>query len=83
MSKKILITGAAGFIGMHLADYLSGNLEYKVVGVDNFSGANGEELPLKRSQFLEKKRNLKIINLDLRHNINEIPNNLFENIDIC
>jgi len=82
MSKKILITGAAGFIGMHLADYLSGNPEYKVVGVDNFDGANGKKLPLKRSQLLEKKKNLKIINLDLRHNINEIPNHLFENIDI-
>jgi len=82
MPKKILITGAAGFIGMHLADYLAGNSEYEVIGVDNFDGANGAKLPLKRSQLLEKKRNLKIINLDLRDNINEIPNHLLENIDV-
>ena len=32
---KILITGAAGFIGSHLADYLS--KKHSVVGLDNFS----------------------------------------------
>ena len=34
--KKILITGAAGFIGSHMAERLL-NLGYEVLGVDNFS----------------------------------------------
>jgi len=33
---KILVTGAAGFIGSHLCDRLV-NLKYHVIGVDNFS----------------------------------------------
>ena len=36
MSKKrVLITGAAGFIGSHLTDYLLGR-DYEVIGMDNF-----------------------------------------------
>ena len=33
-SKKILITGVAGFLGSHLADKLI-DLGHKIVGVDN------------------------------------------------
>lgn len=33
---KVLITGAAGFIGSNLSEYLL-NKEYKVVGIDNFN----------------------------------------------
>lgn len=33
--KKILITGAAGFIGSHLCDYYL-KLNFKVIGIDNF-----------------------------------------------
>ena len=36
MKPKVLITGNAGFIGSHLADYLI-EKGYKVVGIDNFS----------------------------------------------
>ncbi len=36
MSKKrVLITGAAGFIGSHFTDYLLGR-DYEVIGMDNF-----------------------------------------------
>ena len=36
-SKKILLTGAAGFMGSHLMDYLI-KKGYDVIGVDDFSG---------------------------------------------
>ena len=36
-SKKILVTGVAGFLGSHLAEKLS-ELNYEVVGVDDMSG---------------------------------------------
>ena len=36
---KILCIGAAGFIGSHLADYLS--KKHNVIGLDNFSHACG------------------------------------------
>ncbi len=37
--ERVLITGVAGFIGSHLADYFL-NKEYHVIGVDNFITGN-------------------------------------------
>jgi nucleoside-diphosphate-sugar epimerase len=34
IKKKILITGAAGFLGSHLAEKLS-NIGHDVIGIDN------------------------------------------------
>src|SRR3954452_16846063 len=42
---KILITGAAGFIGSHLADRLV-EAGHDVVGVDNFETGRPENFPL-------------------------------------
>ena len=42
--KKILVTGAAGFLGAHLCERLQ-NLGYKVLGVDNMIGGDIENLP--------------------------------------
>src|SRR3989344_4555274 len=36
MKNKILVTGAAGFIGSHLVDRLLAK-DYQVIGVDNFN----------------------------------------------
>ena len=47
MSKihyKILVTGAAGFLGSHLAEQLS-NLGHDVVGIDNMSGGYEDNVP--------------------------------------
>lgn len=35
---KILVTGAAGFMGSHLVDFLTKNKEYEVFAVDDLSG---------------------------------------------
>ena len=43
-SKKILVTGAAGFLGSHLAEKLSG-MNHKVVGVDNMLGGYKDNVP--------------------------------------
>lgn len=40
---KILVTGAAGFIGSHTVDYLSSK-RYKVLALDNFSSGKSENL---------------------------------------
>jgi len=34
--KKVLVTGAAGFIGFHLSKLLANN-NYQVVGIDNIN----------------------------------------------
>lgn len=43
--KKVLITGAGGFLGSHLADsFLDKN--YEVIGIDNFMGGYFENVPV-------------------------------------
>ena len=60
---KVLITGGAGFIGLHLAKFLLIN-HHKVDLLDNFSrGKLDNELRL-----LSKKNQIRIINADLREN---------------
>ena len=49
--KKILVTGAAGFLGSHLCEKLQ-NLNYKIVGIDSMIGGDLENLP-KNIEFHE------------------------------
>jgi UDP-glucose 4-epimerase len=44
--KKVLVTGAAGFLGSHLAEKLI-NLNYEVIGIDNMIGGDLDNLPKK------------------------------------
>ncbi|MBU2939530.1 NAD-dependent epimerase/dehydratase family protein [Lacinutrix sp. C3R15] len=61
---KILITGAAGFIGSHTAERLK-DLGHEVVGVDNFSPYYSIELKKLNEKALAEK-GITIINKDLR-----------------
>mgnify|MGYP001559384351 CR=1 FL=1 len=44
MKNKVLITGVAGLIGSHMAEYLIGK-GYDVYGIDNLSGGFKENIP--------------------------------------
>jgi UDP-glucuronate 4-epimerase len=61
---KIGITGAAGFIGMHLTEslLLAG---HEVVGIDSLQPAYGGELSNMRHENLENKYNFRIAILDI------------------
>ena len=50
-SKKILVTGAAGFLGSHLAEQLS-KMNHNVIGVDNMIGGYKDNIP-KNIEFFE------------------------------
>jgi len=52
-SRKILVTGVAGFLGSHLAEKLS-ELNHQVIGVDNMSGGYKDNVP----------KNIKFFNFD-------------------
>jgi len=58
---RVIITGAAGFLGFHLARYLSERPGYEVFGVDNF--VRGEDDHALKS--LSAKPNVEFIKADL------------------
>ena len=43
-SKKVLVTGVAGFLGSHLAEKLSA-MNHKIIGVDNMLGGYKDNVP--------------------------------------
>lgn len=57
---KVLITGAAGFIGMHLAQRML-DLGYEVVNFDSVNDYYDVNLKLARLELLDKNRNYKFI----------------------
>ncbi len=62
---KYLITGAAGFIGFHLANKLS--KRSKVIGVDNHNNYYSKKIKEDRVSLLKKNKNYTHIKLDLRN----------------
>lgn len=64
---KILITGACGFIGFHLAkNFLKKN--FKVVGIDNINSYYSINLKKDRLKQLRKFKNFKFFKFDLSEN---------------
>ena len=62
---KILVTGAAGFIGSHTAERLKA-LGHEVIGIDNFSSYYDESLKRLNESALNAK-GIKIIEEDIRY----------------
>jgi len=57
--KKVMITGAAGFIGYHLAQQLTNN-GYDVIGMDSFNEYYGQDLKVDRKKRLKLDYNVDI-----------------------
>ncbi len=72
---KTLVTGAAGFIGMHTCKALL-KQKKQVIGIDNINNYYDTELKKKRLKVLKKYKNFKFHKIDLR-NFKKI-NNLFK-----
>lgn len=66
MTKSILITGIAGFIGFHTAKYLLES-NHKVIGIDNLNDYYDVELKEDRLEALKKYDQLTFIKADI-HN---------------
>ena len=64
MGQRILVTGAAGFIGFHLANRLlaEGN---EVCGVDNFNDYYSVDLKEARNAIIEKNENYRMHRADI------------------
>ena len=70
---KILITGAAGFIGYSLSNQFLKNTKNTLVGIDNFSKYSGSDIKKLRIQILKKSKNFKFQKIDIT-NKNKIKN---------
>ena len=66
MGTRILVTGAAGFIGFHLSQRLI-NLGYSVAGVDNINNYYDVGLKNSRLELLKQDQNFSFHQLDLTH----------------
>lgn len=64
--RKVLITGASGFIGFHLAKLLLEKEEYEVVGIDNMNDYYDVSLKKSRLEILEKYENYRFYKIDLK-----------------
>ena len=59
--KRAIVTGASGFIGYHLANYLSGQGEMEVTVIDNFARGTSDGM----FQSLIEKPNVIFIKADM------------------
>ncbi|NLP15380.1 NAD-dependent epimerase [Acetivibrio saccincola] len=64
-SKKVLVTGAAGFIGFHLTKLLL-DKSYEVIGIDNLNDYYDPKLKEDRLKILEKMDNFIFHKVDLK-----------------
>jgi UDP-glucuronate 4-epimerase len=69
---KILVTGCAGFIGMHLCKKLL-ELGYDVIGIDNLNDYYDVNLKIKRLSILQNKSSFTFIKTDIS-NMNALEN---------
>ncbi len=82
-SKKILITGGAGFIGHHLISYFLRNTNHKIISMDrlDFSGSYNRLSEIIKGNVNWKKR-VKIVWHDLKSEINPIVKKQINKPDI-
>ncbi len=66
MKKKVVVTGAAGFIGSHLCEELL-SMDYSVIGVDFFTDYYPIELKQRNVQGLLRHQEFQLKKMDLAH----------------
>lgn len=79
MSKKFLVTGAAGFIGSHLCERLVSD-NHVVVGLDNFDPSYDRRIKESNIKTLIKSDKFKLIEGDIR-NVNCVESICSDNVD--
>ncbi|MFH1181017.1 MAG: GDP-mannose 4,6-dehydratase [bacterium] len=81
MPKKILITGAAGFVGHHCVDHLLKNTDFNIVVLDSLNYA-GEMNRITDSEVFSHER-VKFVWHDLRAPVSRTVNKLLGDLDYC
>ncbi len=68
MKEKVLVTGAAGFIGFHLSQLLM-KQGYQVIGIDNLNDYYDVNLKYGRLEILKKEEDFTFYKIDLKDKV--------------
>jgi dTDP-glucose 4,6-dehydratase len=84
MTKRVLITGGAGFIGHHVIDLFLKKTDWEIISLDrlDYSGNLNRLDDVVRRYPAETKKRVKIVWHDLKAEIAEINRNLIGDVDI-
>ena len=84
MTKRVLITGGAGFIGHHIIDLFLKSTDWEIVSLDrlDYSGTLNRIHDVLKNYPQETQKRLKIVYHDLKAPINNITKNFIGDIDI-
>jgi dTDP-glucose 4,6-dehydratase len=81
MSKKILITGIAGFLGHHLLEHILKNTDFEVIGLEGISYAGNLGRVKDIEIFTDNEDRVRFIWHDLRSPFNETVNHQIGQVD--
>lgn len=84
MTKRVLITGGAGFIGHHIIDLFLQKTDWEIISLDrlDYSGNLNRLDSVVRQYPPEVRKRVKIVWHDLKAEIAEINRNLIGDVDI-
>ena len=84
MTKRVLITGGAGFIGHHVIDLFLQKTDWEIISLDrlDYSGNLNRLDDVVRRYPAETRKRVKIVWHDLKAEIAEINRNLIGDVDI-
>ena len=84
MTKRVLITGGAGFIGHHIIDLFLKKTDWEIVSLDrlDYSGNLNRLDNVVRSYPPAEQKRVKIVWHDLKAEISEITQNLIGDVNI-
>jgi len=81
MTKKILITGIAGFVGSHLCEYVLNNTDYDIIGLDNLNYSGNLNRVTSIDGWEKYKKRVKFVYHDLQAPITELTHNIIGKVD--
>jgi dTDP-glucose 4,6-dehydratase len=83
MSKRLLITGGAGFIGHHVVEHFLKNTDWEIISVDrlDYSGNLNRLDDVVRRFPIEERKRVKVVWHDLRAEITPLNGNLIGPVD--
>jgi dTDP-glucose 4,6-dehydratase len=84
MTKRILITGGAGFVAHHVVHYFLENTDYDIVSLDrlDFSGNLNRLQEILQDVTPEQRKRVKVVHHDLKAELNKYVTDKLGHIDI-